>query len=504
MKYTALIIVLSMLFPYQVFGQTLPDLGDVSQATVTPRQERQIGLQIMRQIRADPSYLDDPEVADYLSRIGSRLVAVSDRYVFEHSFEFFALNNSEINAFAMPGGFMGFHSGLITAAQSESELAGVMAHEIAHVTQKHLARMISGSQYPGMIASIAALAIAILASRSNPQAGSAVMAATQAGMIQAQLNFTRKHEKEADRIGFDMLVKAGFDPHGMASFFERMQNASRYHESGAPSFLRTHPVTFERIADIQNRVREVSYRQVPDSIEFHLVRAKLRALQGSAFQKVSEFDARLQDRRYINETAERYGLIQALLRARQYGRAEKELNVLYQTIQSDPAAQPIKNHSLGKPIRIAGDYVQAAAMIDTLAAHVKFENGQVEDAFKLYQTALAAYPHYRALIYGYADALLQHGQPQKALDFTRKQLQILRNDIRLHQLEARSHEVLGNRLQQHQAQAEALILEGKYKQAIGQLEIALRQKHENFYQLSSVEARLRQLKEAVAEHEKDR
>src|SRR5690606_1014800 len=137
------------------------------------------------------------------------------------------------------------------------------------------------------------------------------------------------------------------------------------------------------------------------------------------------------DRRYINETAERYGLIQALLRARQYGRAEKELNVLYQTIQSDPAAQPIKNHSLGKPIRIAGDYVQAAAMIDTLAAHVKFENGQVEDAFKLYQTALAAYPHYRALIYGYADALLQHGQPQKALDFTRKQLQILRNDIRL-------------------------------------------------------------------------
>jgi len=260
MKYTALIIVLSMLFPHQVFGQTLPDLGDVSQATVTPRQERQIGLQIMRQIRADPSYLDDPEVADYLSRIGSRLVAVSDRYVFEHSFEFFALNNSEINAFAMPGGFMGFHSGLITAAQSESELAGVMAHEIAHVTQKHLARMISGSQYPGMIASIAALAIAILASRSNPQAGSAVMAATQAGMIQAQLNFTRKHEKEADRVGFDMLVKAGFDPHGMASFFERMQHASRYHESGAPSFLRTHPVTFERIADIQNRVREVSYR----------------------------------------------------------------------------------------------------------------------------------------------------------------------------------------------------------------------------------------------------
>jgi len=503
MKYIALIVILSISSSYLAFGQTLPDLGDVSQATITPRQERQIGLQIMRQIRADPSYLDDPEVADYLSRIGTRLVAVSGRYVFEHSFEFFALNNPEINAFAMPGGFMGFHSGLITAAQSESELAGVMAHEIAHVTQKHLARMISGNQYTGMIASIAALAIAILASRSNPQAGSAVMAATQAGMIQSQLNFTRKHEKEADRIGFDMLVKAGFDPHGMASFFERMQYASRYHENSAPSFLRTHPVTHERIADIQNRVREVGYRQVPDSIEFHLVRAKLRALQGSAFQKVSEFEARLQDKRYINETAERYGLIQALLRARQYDRAEKELNMLYQNIQSDPVAQPLKNHRLGRPIRIAGDYIQAAAMIDTLAAQVKFENGKIEDAFKLYQTSLTAYPHYRALIYGYVDALLRHNEPQAAFDFIRKQSQFVRNDIKLHQLEARSHEALGNRLLQHQAQAEALILEGKYKQAIGQLEIALRQKHENFYQLSSVEARLRQLKEVVAEFEKE-
>ncbi|MDT8364071.1 MAG: M48 family metalloprotease [Nitrosomonas sp.] len=504
MRYIAIIVVLSICFPHQVAGQMLPDLGDISQATITPRQERQIGLQIMRQIRADPSYLDDPEIADYLSRIGTRLIAVSDRYVLEHSFEFFALNNSTINAFALPGGFMGFHSGLITAAQNESELAGVMAHEIAHVTQKHLARMLSGNQYTGMIASIAALAIAILASRSNPQAGSAVMAATQAGLIQSQLNFTRKHEKEADRVGFDMLVKAGFDPHGMASFFERMQHASRYYENSAPSFLRTHPVTYERIADIQNRVRETGYRQIPDSIEFHLVRAKLRASQGSALEKVTEFEARLQDKRYINETAERYGLIQALLRARLNARAEQELGVLYQTIQSDPAAEPLKNHRLGKPIRIPGDYLQSAAMIDTLAARVKFQNGQIEDAFKLYQTALVVYPHYRALIYDYTDALLRHGQPQTALDFIKKQLQFVRNDIKLHQLEARSHEALGNHLLQYQAQAEALILEGKFKQAIGQLEIALRQKHNNFYQLSSAEARLRQLKEAVAEHEKEK
>lgn len=157
---------------------------------------------------------------------------------------------------------------MITAAQNESELAGVMAHEIAHVTQKHLARMISGSSYMGIIGSIAALAIAILASRSNPQAGQAVLATAQASAIQSQLNFTRKHEKEADRVGFSMLVKAGFDPHGMSSFFERMQHASRYYENGMPSYLMTHPVTHERIADIQNRTRELGYRQIPDSLNF--------------------------------------------------------------------------------------------------------------------------------------------------------------------------------------------------------------------------------------------
>ncbi|PXV81729.1 M48 family metalloprotease [Nitrosomonas eutropha] len=504
MKLHYLIIIVPLLFPAHIFGQELPDLGDVSQATVTPHQERQIGMQIMREIRADASYLDDPEITDYLARLGHRLISAAGQTNSDNPFEFFAIDDSSINAFALPGGFVGFHSGLITAAQNESELAGVMAHEIAHVTQKHLARMLSGSSYLGIIGSIAALAIAILASRSNPQAGQAVLATAQASAIQSQLNFTRKHEKEADRVGFGMLVKAGFDPHGMSTFFERMQHASRYYENGIPSYLMTHPVTHERIADIQNRTRELGYRQVPDSLEFHLVRAKIRASRGNPASIVSEFKARLQDKRYINEIAERYGLIQALLRAKQFKQADEELNTLYRTIQSDSSAQPLRNHRLGKPIQVEGDYLQSAAMIETLAARVKFADGQIDDAFKLYQAALQSFPHYRALVYDYVDALLEHKDAQTALNFINEQSRFIHDDIRLYRLTAQCHAALGNALLQHQAEAEALIREGNLRAAIEQLQVALRYKHDNFYQLSSVEARLRQIKEFVAAEEKNK
>lgn len=501
MKLYYLIIVLPLIFPANIFADELPDLGDVSQATITPRQEQQIGLQIMRQIRADPSYLNDAEIAGYLNNLGNRLISSSNEAKPDQSFEFFALHDPSINAFALPGGFMGFNSGLIIAAQSESELAGVMAHEIAHVTQKHLARMISGQQHMGLITSLAALALAILASRSNPHAGQAILATAQAGAIQSKLNFTRKHEKEADRIGFNILHKAGFDPHGMSAFFERLQNAGRYHESGAPSYLRTHPLTYERIADIENRTRELAYRQVPDSIDFHLVRAKLKALQGNSTNTVAEFDSRIQDRRYANEIAERYGLIYALLRDKQYKRADKELNELYRVMQSDQSISLLKNHRLGRPILVESEYVQSGAMIETLAARVKLANKQTKDAFEIYQVALNAYPQHRALIYDYIAALLNHKNAKGALEFINKQSQIIHDDINLYRLEAQCHAALGNHMLQHRAQAEVYIQEGKYHAAIEQLEIALRKDNGNFYQLSSAEARLRQLKEFVEANE---
>ncbi len=486
--------ILPLLSALNASADELPELGDVSQATISPRQERQLGLQIMAEIRADRSYLDDPEIAAYLTSLGNKLLAGSNEAHPDQEFEFFALQDPSINAFALPGGFMGFNSGLILAAQGESELAGVMAHEIAHVTQKHLARMISGQKY-GMLTSLAAMAVAILASRSNPQAGQAAMAASQALAIQSRLNFTRDHEKEADRIGLNILVDAGLDPNGMAEFFERLQKAGRFQENGAPSYLRTHPITYERIADIQNRTQNMSYRQVPDSLDFQLVRAKLRALQGKPKDAVKHFESSIKDKRYNSEVAERYGLINALLRDRNYTRADKELTLLYEASRSGGMIEMLENHRLGTAIRIERKVTRTSPMIETLAARVKLAAGQSADAFGIYRAALRIYPQHRALTYDYAEALLRNDSPDAALKFINQQLLFTPNDIRLYNLQAQGYAALGSNLLQHRAQAEAYIRQGYLSAAIDQLQTALRSNDGDFYQVSGVEARLKELRE---------
>ncbi|HEU4853897.1 MAG TPA: M48 family metalloprotease [Nitrosospira sp.] len=503
MKFCLGIAVLSVLITGSVLAAELPDLGDASRATISLRQERELGLRIMSEIRANPNYLDDAEVAGYLTNLGNRLILGSREAHPDQEFEFFAVQDDAINAFALPGGFMGFNTGLIITAQSESELAGVMAHEIAHVTQKHLARMISGQKY-SMLSSLAGAALAILASRTNPQMGQAVLIASQARQIQSQLDFTREHEKEADRIGFNILVSAGLDPHGMSAFFERLQRAGRFHENGAPSYLRTHPITYERIADIESRTQGMSYRQVPDSLDFQLVRAKLRASLDSPGDAVERFDSVLRDKRYTNEAVERYGLINALLRDRNYSRAEKELAQLYENLESDRLDDKLQNHDLGKTIRIARNTGPTSPMIDTLAARVKLATGQVGEAIEIYQAALQIYPQHRALIYDYADALIRNGRPDTAVNFVDRQLQYTPNDTRLFRLQARGHEALGDTMAQHRSQAEVYTRQGNYPAAIEQLQIALKAGDGDFYKMSSIEARLKELRIMDADHKKDK
>ncbi|SEK29457.1 M48 family metalloprotease [Nitrosovibrio tenuis] len=497
MKVHQILAVLPLLFALPVFADELPDLGDVSQATISPRQERELGLQIMSEIRADPSYLDDAEIAGYLATLGNKLILGSREARPDQEFEFFTVKDSAINAFALPGGFMGFNTGLILAAQSESELAGVMAHEIAHVTQKHLARMISGQKY-SMLTSLAAVALAVLASRTNPQAGAAVLVASQARQIQSQLDFTRDHEKEADRIGMNILVGAGFDPHGMAAFFEHLQKAGRFQENGAPSYLRTHPITYERIADIENRIQSTPYRQVPDSMDFQLVRAKVRPYLEKAGDAVKYFESVLGDKRYINEAVERYGLVNALLQDRKYLRADKELARLYEALQPGGTNDTLENHRLGSAIRIERKTSPSSPMVETLAARVKLAVGQTAEALDIYQAALKIFPQHRALVYDYTDALLRSGRADTALKFVSQQLQFTPNDTRLYVLQAQSHEALGDNMSQHRAQAEVYARQGDFPAAVEQLQIALRTSNGDFYQTSSVEARLKELRELAA------
>src|SRR5205809_6322862 len=215
-------------------AQTLPELGDTSGALLSPDLERKIGEQAMREIRLrEPNFLDDPELTEYVNEIGRRIVAASPEA--RQDFEFFMVRDNTINAFAMPGGFVGVHTGLLLAAQTESELAGVLAHEVAHVTQHHIARLL-GKQEQMSIPTLAAVVLGILAARSRPDLAQAVIAGAGASSIQSKLNYTRDFEREADRIGFQFLQQAGFDVGCMGSFFDCMTKATRLYDTLSTEF----------------------------------------------------------------------------------------------------------------------------------------------------------------------------------------------------------------------------------------------------------------------------
>ena len=454
-------------------AEGLPDLGDVSQATISPQQERQIGEQSMFEIRADKSYLDDAEISDYLNQLGYQLVANSSEPGQE--FEFFVINDNTINAFALPGGFIGVNTGLILITQSESELASVLGHEIAHVTQHHLARMIAGQKFDSL-ASMVAIAVAIMAARSNPEASQAAILGTQASSIQRQLNFTRSNEQEADRIGLATLQKTGFDTHAMPAFLERLQKATRLLEGDTPPYFRTHPVTSERVADIASRVQQTPYRLVADSLSFNLVRAKLQAMQKTPPEAVAFFTDAMGAQKYGNQTAQRYGLVLALLRSNQPTRAAQEFAALQEQTTQNP-------------------------MIATLAGQIRRTDKNDKNIIEFYRTATQNFPQHRALTYDYAELLLQARQYEDALKLLNEQVISHPSDPRLYELQARAYSALGKRQEEHHALAYTYVLHGNLHGAIEQLELA---KHAgtDYYQLSIIESELKQFREIATAHAK--
>jgi predicted Zn-dependent protease len=454
------------------YAEGLPDLGDVAQAAISPQQERQIGEQSMFEIRADKSYLDDSEINDYLNQIGYRLAANSSEPGL--GFEFFAINDNAINAFSLPGGFIGVNTGLILITKSESELASVLAHEISHATQHHVIRMIAGQKIDSL-ASMVAMAVAILAARSNPQASQAAIVGAQAGAIQRQLNFSRANEQEADRIGLDLLQKSGFDTHAMPAFLERMQKATRLLEGDTPSYFRTHPITSERVADIANRVQQMPYHLVADSLSFHLVRAKLQATQKTPKEAIAFFSDALGSQKHGDQTAQRYGLALALLRSGQAARAEKEFAPLHDESSQNP-------------------------MIATLDGQIRQAN-KSKDIIEFYRTATQNFPQYRALSYDYVELLLQGKRFDDALKLLNEQILSYPSDSRLYELQARSYAALDKRQEEHHALAYTYASQGNLNGAIEQLELA-KQAGTDYYELSTIESELKEFREIAAAHAK--
>ena len=449
---------------------SLPDLGDVSQTVLTPQDEQRIGEQIMRDVAISDEVLQDVEVTDYLQALGNRLATASPDK--QQKFNFFVVKDNSINAFAMPGGVIGVHSGLLLATNTESELASVLGHEIGHVTQRHMARMLAQQKYD-TFKNIGAIALALLAARANPDLANGALAAASASGVQRQLDYTREHEREADRVGLSILDAASFDVRGMPAFFTTLQRGTRFAEGNAPSFLRTHPLNAERIADVSNRVETMPYKQVRDSLEFSLVRAKLRAGNGLAQDAIDEFQDNIKERRFTSEPAEHYGLALAMLRKNDFVGASNQLQWLRKNGQ--------KNN-------------QQTPFIESLDARIQVARNNPQAAASQYAKALAQFPTHRALIYAYAEHFLAINQPDKAIKLVQDKQALYPDDAYFYDIIANAYTIKNKNLLRFQAQGESYYRKFNLKKAIEQMEFATKAKDGNFYEHSIVDVRLKELR----------
>jgi predicted Zn-dependent protease len=332
----------------QAAGMDLPDIGSGADSTLTLNDEYQIGRSVVRGLREQGLILDDPEINDYLQNLGNRLAAqVPDS---NQRFNFFVIRDSAINAFALPGGFIGINQGLITATTSESQLAGVLAHEIAHVTQRHIARAIQ-AQGRQSIAATAAMLAAILigVTTGASDAVQAGMVIAQGTAAQQQINFTRANEYEADRIGISFLAAAGFDPNGMPDFFETMGRRAGLAGSQVPEFLRTHPVTANRIAESRARAEQMLVSVEAETPLYAFVRERVRVLAAPNDTDLTQFYAALSERAPLN-AAQRYG--EALARLGR-GDRERAASALIELVAVQPES-PMLQAALGQAFFAAG------------------------------------------------------------------------------------------------------------------------------------------------------
>jgi len=333
----------------------LPDMGDSSGTIISPTEEKELGEAFFRSLHSQVSINQDSEIQEYIQTIGQKLVANSDNP--NLPFHFFVVMENDINAFAGPGGYIGVNSGLIVMTEAESELASVMAHEIAHVTQRHLYRAAEAAgrlSIPTMAATLAA----ILLGTQSPALGQAAIMAVMGSSIQFQIDFTRENEMEADRVGMQTLQEAQYDPRSMPTFFERLQQSSRYYGKDIPEFLRTHPVTSSRISDTRGRAETYPYKQYPDSLGYQLIRAKLQVIASKDDAGMAQlFKAKQSQGTAEQRTVARYGTGLVALKAQRYNEAES----IFQELAKQYPAQPHYATALARTALDSKNYQLALA-----------------------------------------------------------------------------------------------------------------------------------------------
>ncbi len=390
----------------------LPTLGDGSE--MSSSAERKLGERIARELYRDPDYIDDPVLVEYVQNIWQPLLAaarqrgeLSAELDQRFAWEIFLGKDRSINAFALPGGYLGLHLGLVAAVANRDELASVLAHELSHVTQRHISRLMTqqSRQTPWVIG---AMILGAIAASKNPDAANAVVAGGQALALQNQLNFSRDMEREADRIGYGVMVQAGFEPLGFVTMFDKLQQASRLNDNGAFPYLRSHPMTTERMADMQAR-QQLAGRNVPPaapSMEHALVTARARVLSQGAVDalraRVAEAQApAMAQLGPARQAAALYAAALASLKLRDAASAERFALALRPVVQGDAAAARLARLLLAEIVVAGPDAARATTLVGAgdagrpdvlLGAQASLRAGRPADAAQRLQTWVTLHP----------------------------------------------------------------------------------------------------------------
>lgn len=453
----------------------LPDMGASADTILSRKEEQEYAKALVRQMRAYEVLVEDPLINDFFKDMGFRLASNSDRP--DKPFTFVVLNQPVVNAFAAPGGVIALYAGLILAADDQNEIAGVLAHEIAHITQLHLYRALENQQAMTIPIALAMLGL-VLAGGGSGEAIQGALIGGQAAAQQAQIFFTRQNEYEADRIGIATLARAGYDPAGMGEFFEKMSRITRAMGEGPPEFLRTHPVSVSRIAEADNRAANLPKPPPADGRDFYLVQARLRALTEKLPDTALQWFEHRKDRADVSQAesdAIFYGTAIVLQRKGQYGEARAMLENL-----------------MDREPHIA--YELQLADLDLDSGH---EEAAIERLARLYQ----GFAGNHAISMQYARALLHRqdaGQAETAARILRQQLLTHADDPRLYELYARSANVAGDRVRAKEAIAESYYLRGGIHEAAMQLQELAGRDDLDYYQRARITSRINELRLELA------
>ncbi len=448
----------------------IPDIGEAAATALTLTDEKLMGEAVVRNIRRAGILVEDPLLTQYINNLGNKLVSVSNnRY---YRFKFFFIEDNTINAFALPGGFIGVHYGLILATRNESELASVLAHEVAHVTQRHHARAYDmGGNYEMPV--LAAIIAAIILGAKGNDLGQAALASIAGGSAQSSINFTRRNEKEADRLGIQMLNKAGYDANSMATFFEQMYKESRLYGSQGPEFLRTHPISQNRMAEAKSRANQMPLKQPPSSEMYYLMKERINILNDQNPKKLlKHYASQISLKTYSNKNAALYGYASALLANNQAGKAKKIIRQLRKQA----------------PSKIA--YI----IID---AHATEKLNKPREAVQIYKRALDDFPDNEALTLNYVELLIKQQQYSLAKTILDKRLRMPTSLPLLYKRLAQVEAKLGNKAATFEVMSQYYYSIGQSHQALNQITLALKIPDLDFYSASRLTARKREIESEI-------